>query len=101
MEWAAGALMGASVVGSHHAGDDSGHTVPDLPTDDPVLEYMLAIAERSFSVTKEDFLPFVPHPLPLVLPKFALTSTECTGGIDGLIAAPISLGGGRLGPVVR
>jgi len=65
--------------------------VPDLPKDDPVLEYMMAAAERICSTMKEDFLPFVPHLLPLILTKFALTPTEYHGGLDGLNDADVSL----------
>lgn len=43
--------------------------VPDLPSNDPVKEYMMAASERICATMKEDFLPFVPHILPQVLER--------------------------------
>lgn len=57
--------------------------VPDLPRDDPVLEYMMAASERICSTLKEDFLPFIPHLLPGILTKLAVAPKEFTGG-DGI-----------------
>jgi len=50
--------------------------VPDLPQDDPVKEYMMAAAERICSTLRDDFVPFLPHFLPLVLSKLQLTPKE-------------------------
>jgi len=50
--------------------------VPNLPSNDPVKEYMMAAAERICSTMKEDFLPFVPHILPGVLEKLTLAPRE-------------------------
>jgi len=50
--------------------------VPGLPGDDPVLEYVMAAAERMCATLKEDFLPYVPPLLPIVLTKFALAPKE-------------------------
>lgn len=43
--------------------------VVNLPSNDPVKEYMMAASERICGTMKEDFLPFVPHILPGVLEK--------------------------------
>merc|ERR1719498_2236851 len=46
--------------------------VPNLPSNDPVKEYMMAASSRICSVLKEEFLPMVPHVLPGILEKFTL-----------------------------
>lgn len=51
-------------------------SVPNLPEDDPVKEYMMAASERICHTMKEDFLPFVQHILPGVLEKLKLTPRE-------------------------
>eukprot|EP00927_Polykrikos_kofoidii_P014399 TRINITY_DN16301_c1_g1_i1.p1 TRINITY_DN16301_c1_g1~~TRINITY_DN16301_c1_g1_i1.p1 ORF type:complete len:1112 (-),score=279.80 TRINITY_DN16301_c1_g1_i1:109-3444(-) len=48
--------------------------VPNLPSSDPVKEYMMAAAERICSTMKADFLPFVPHILPGILEKLTLSA---------------------------
>jgi len=50
--------------------------VPNLPSNDPVKEYMMAASERICGVLKEDFLPFVPHILPGVLEKLTFQPRE-------------------------
>jgi hypothetical protein len=50
--------------------------VPNLPSNDPVKEYMMAASERICAVMKEDFLPLVPHILPGILEKFNLAPKE-------------------------
>jgi hypothetical protein len=52
--------------------------VPNLPSNDPVKEYMMAASERIASTLKADFLPFVPHVLPMILEKFTLAPKEYT-----------------------
>lgn len=59
-------------------------SVPDLPKDDPVQEYVMAAAERLCSTLREDFLPFVPHILPGVLGKFHLSPKEYVSGRDAI-----------------
>ncbi|CAE7246180.1 Ipo5 [Symbiodinium sp. CCMP2456] len=54
--------------------------VPNLPTNDPVKEYMMAASERICATMKQDFLPFVSHILPGVLERFTLAPREFTGG---------------------
>jgi len=49
---------------------------PNLPSNDPVKEYMMAASERICQVMKEDFLPFVPHLLPGVFEKLTLAPKE-------------------------
>lgn len=49
---------------------------PNLPANDPVLEYMMAASQRICSVLKEEFLPMVPHVLPQALAKFTLEPKE-------------------------
>jgi len=56
--------------------------VPNLPSNDPVKEYMLSASERICSVMKEDFAPFLPHLLPGILEKFTLAPKEFTGDLD-------------------
>lgn len=56
--------------------------VPNLPTNDPVKEYMMAASERICATMKQDFLPFVSHILPGVLERFTLAPREFTGGDD-------------------
>jgi len=51
-------------------------SVPDLPANDPVKEYMLQAAQRICWTMKADFLPFVPHILPGILEKFKLAPQE-------------------------
>mmetsp|Transcript_99141 Transcript_99141/g.280086 ORF Transcript_99141/g.280086 Transcript_99141/m.280086 type:complete len:1111 (+) Transcript_99141:101-3433(+) len=59
--------------------------VPNLPSNDPVKEYMLAAAERICTTMKGDFLPFVPHILPGILEKLALAPKEYNERVkDGL-----------------
>jgi len=53
--------------------------LPNLPSNDPVKEYMMAAAERICTTMKADFLPFVPHILPIILEKFTLAPREYTG----------------------
>ena len=43
--------------------------IPNLPASDPVLEYMMSASERICATMKGDFLPFVPHLLPLILQR--------------------------------
>eukprot|EP00927_Polykrikos_kofoidii_P065243 TRINITY_DN61025_c0_g1_i1.p1 TRINITY_DN61025_c0_g1~~TRINITY_DN61025_c0_g1_i1.p1 ORF type:complete len:1124 (+),score=179.06 TRINITY_DN61025_c0_g1_i1:84-3455(+) len=50
--------------------------VPNLPSDDPVREYMMSAAERLCSTLREEFLPFVPHLLPSVLGNLKLAPKE-------------------------
>lgn len=50
--------------------------VPNLRSDDPVKEYMLAASSRICSVMKEEFLPMVPHILPGILDKFTLAPKD-------------------------
>jgi len=50
--------------------------VPNLRSDDPVKEYMLAASSRICSVMKEEFLPMVPHILPGILEKFKLAPKD-------------------------
>jgi len=50
--------------------------VPNLPSNDPVKEYMMAAAERICSTMKGEFVPFVPHILPGVLEKLTLAPKE-------------------------
>jgi hypothetical protein len=50
--------------------------VPNLPSNDPVKEYMMAATERICATMKEDFMPFVPHILPGVLEKLTLAPRE-------------------------
>mmetsp|Transcript_65759 Transcript_65759/g.140684 ORF Transcript_65759/g.140684 Transcript_65759/m.140684 type:complete len:1127 (+) Transcript_65759:110-3490(+) len=49
---------------------------PNMPSSDPVKEYMMAASERICSTMKEDFLPFLPHILPGVLEKLTLAPRE-------------------------
>lgn len=51
-------------------------TIPDLPNNDPVKEYMMAASERIVATMKGEFLPFVPHILPGILEKFTLAPKE-------------------------
>eukprot|EP00933_Yihiella_yeosuensis_P042171 TRINITY_DN3669_c0_g4_i1.p1 TRINITY_DN3669_c0_g4~~TRINITY_DN3669_c0_g4_i1.p1 ORF type:complete len:1118 (+),score=297.78 TRINITY_DN3669_c0_g4_i1:93-3446(+) len=57
--------------------------MPNLPNNDPVKEYMMAAAERICGTMKADFVPFIPHILPLVIEKFKLAPREYTGEADG------------------
>merc|ERR1719215_654186 len=50
--------------------------VPNIPKDDPVLEYMLQASQRICETLKADFLPYVPPLLPGILEKFKLAPTE-------------------------
>lgn len=52
--------------------------LPNLPNNDPVMEYMMAASQRICSVMKEEFLPMVPHVLPKALEKFVLAPKEFT-----------------------
>mmetsp|Transcript_114965 Transcript_114965/g.199302 ORF Transcript_114965/g.199302 Transcript_114965/m.199302 type:complete len:1118 (-) Transcript_114965:59-3412(-) len=58
--------------------------MPDMPKDDPVLEYMMAAAERLCNTLEEDFLPFVPHLLPMILAKLQLAPKELGGAQDDI-----------------
>lgn len=60
--------------------------VPDLPSNDPVKEYMMAAAERICATMKSDFVPFVPHLLPGIFEKLTLCPKEVNSGnaADGL-----------------
>lgn len=50
---------------------------PDLPSDDPVKEYVMAAAERICETMKDDFLPFVQDILSfIVLEKLSVTPRE-------------------------
>jgi len=53
---------------------------PNLPSNDPVKEYMMAASERICATMKEDFVPFIPHILPGVLEKLTLSPKEFMGG---------------------
>mmetsp|Transcript_84291 Transcript_84291/g.217058 ORF Transcript_84291/g.217058 Transcript_84291/m.217058 type:complete len:1131 (-) Transcript_84291:51-3443(-) len=59
---------------------------PNLPSNDPVKEYMMQASQRICFTMKGDFLPFVPHILPGILEKFTLApkelTTETRQGID-------------------
>jgi len=59
-------------------------TVPNLPKDDPVQEYVMAAAERLCSTLKEEFLPIVPHLLPGILAKCKLAPKEYDSSKDNL-----------------
>merc|ERR1719506_2183955 len=50
--------------------------VPNLPSNDPVKEYMMAAAERICAVMKEDFVPILPYILPGILEKFTLSPKD-------------------------
>merc|ERR1719471_2679815 len=50
--------------------------IPNLPSNDPVREYMLEASQRICVTMKADFLPFVPHILPAILEKFTLAPKE-------------------------
>eukprot|EP00405_Crypthecodinium_cohnii_P024155 CAMPEP_0206488576 /NCGR_PEP_ID=MMETSP0324_2-20121206/42530_1 /ASSEMBLY_ACC=CAM_ASM_000836 /TAXON_ID=2866 /ORGANISM="Crypthecodinium cohnii, Strain Seligo" /LENGTH=1115 /DNA_ID=CAMNT_0053967697 /DNA_START=95 /DNA_END=3442 /DNA_ORIENTATION=- len=50
--------------------------VPDLTSNDPIMEYMMQASQRICFVMKGAFLPFLPHILPLVLKKFTLAPKE-------------------------
>lgn len=50
--------------------------VPNLPSSDPVKEYMMAASSRICSVLKEDFVPMIPHVLPGILEKFTLAPKD-------------------------
>jgi len=50
--------------------------VPNLPSNDPVKEYMLEASQRICATMKGDFLPFVPQILPGVLEKLTLAPQE-------------------------
>lgn len=50
--------------------------VPNLPSNDPVKEYMMAASQRICAVMKEEFLPMVPHILPGILEKFTLAPKD-------------------------
>jgi len=50
--------------------------VPNLPSNDPVKEYMLQASQRICATMKANFLPFVPHILPGILEKFTLAPKE-------------------------
>lgn len=51
--------------------------VAGLPKDDPIGEYTMAACERICSTMKEDFLPYLPSLLPVVLKRLALAGKEC------------------------
>jgi len=55
--------------------------IPDLPSNDPVKEYMMAASSRICAVLKEDFLPMVPHVLPQILEKLTLSSPKEWGDL--------------------
>jgi hypothetical protein len=50
--------------------------VPNLPSNDPVKEYMMAASQRICAVMKEDFVPMIPHILPGILEKFTLAPKD-------------------------
>merc|ERR1719469_557215 len=50
--------------------------VPNLPSNDPVKEYMLQASQRICATMKGNFVPFVPHILPGILEKFTLAPKE-------------------------
>uniref|UniRef100_A0A7S2KBP1 TOG domain-containing protein n=1 Tax=Zooxanthella nutricula TaxID=1333877 RepID=A0A7S2KBP1_9DINO len=50
--------------------------VPNLPSNDPVKEYMLEASQRICVTMKGNFVPFVPHILPGILEKFTLAPKE-------------------------
>merc|ERR1719498_1185409 len=52
---------------------------PNLAKDDPVYEYIMAAADRFCFVLKEDFAPFVPLLLPLILEKLKFQPKEFSG----------------------
>merc|ERR1719162_546157 len=56
--------------------------VPNLRSDDPVKEYMLAASSRICSVMKEEFLPMIPHILPGILDKFTLAPKDLANRDD-------------------
>jgi len=77
-------LLAASVGTEGFKGDAEGimqimiqaTQVPNLPSNDPVKEYMLEASQRICATMKGDFLPFVPHILPGILEKFTLSPKE-------------------------
>merc|ERR1712032_564244 len=53
-----------------------------VPKNDPVQEYIMSAAQRICSTMKEDFSPFLPDLLPLILGKFAFTPKLVRGEAD-------------------
>eukprot|EP00928_Gymnodinium_smaydae_P039658 TRINITY_DN27044_c0_g6_i1.p1 TRINITY_DN27044_c0_g6~~TRINITY_DN27044_c0_g6_i1.p1 ORF type:complete len:530 (+),score=103.21 TRINITY_DN27044_c0_g6_i1:69-1658(+) len=65
--------------------------IPDLPKDDPIQEYVMSAAERICSTLREDFLPFLPHLLPGILAKLALSPKEYDASPENLEDGHVSL----------
>jgi len=77
--------------------------VPNLPSNDPVKEYMMQASQRICWTMKADFLPFVPHILPGVLEKFTLApkelNAETRDGVDNDEEVNVTLVQGQDGKV--